>query len=58
MAETRTRQWQIAEKAGTTQGRVSDVLNGRYPDVRLSTLCRLANAAGCDLDIVVKPKAA
>lgn len=56
MDARRQRQWQVAEKAGMTQGRVSDILTGRYPDVRLSTLCRIANAADCDLDIVVKPR--
>lgn len=56
MDEDGLRQWQVAEKAGMTQGRISDILTLRYPDVRLSTLCRIANAADCDLDIVVKPR--
>lgn len=56
MRPRRLRQWMVAERAGMTQGRISDVLKGRYPDVRLSTLCRIADAADCDLDITVKPR--
>lgn len=56
MRARRVRQWMLAEAAGMAPGRVSDVLKGRYPDARLSTLCRIADAAGCDLDISVKPR--
>lgn len=56
MDARRLRQWMVAERAGMSQGRISDILQGRYPDARLSTLCRIAAAAGCELDIVVKPR--
>lgn len=48
------RQWMLGERAGMTQGRVSDILTGRYSDIRLSTMCRIAAAAGCELEITVK----
>lgn len=63
MRAKRVRQWMLAARANReatghtmTQGRVSDILSGRYPDVRLSTLCRLADAADCDVDIIVKSR--
>lgn len=58
MDAQRLRQWMVAERADMTQGRVSDVLRARYPDIRLSTLARIAHAAGCEIDIVVKQREA
>jgi transcriptional regulator with XRE-family HTH domain len=41
-------QAQLAERAGTTQPRLSLHFAGRS-DIRLSTLVRLAHAVGCEL---------
>lgn len=47
-------QRELAESLGMTQSAISATLRGRYPDLRVSTLVRLATGLGYQVRIVME----
>lgn len=58
LEESRTAQQvsesELARRMGVSQPRVHEILKGRYDDMRLSTLTRVASALGFDVDITLR----
>ena len=49
-------QGQLASSAGISQNRVSDIENGRTSSLRIGTLARYADALGCDIEVLLRPR--
>lgn len=49
-------QVQLASAAGISQNRVSDIENGHTSSLRIGTLSRYADALGCDVEILLRPR--
>ena len=45
----------IAERTGKSKQTISNILNGRQPNMTLETLLMLCNAVECNLVIEIKP---
>lgn len=46
----------IANRMGKSKQTISNLLNGRQPNMTLDTLLNLCNAIDCQLEINIKPK--
>lgn len=48
------RQWEVAEKLGTSQPRISDLVNNQVEKFSIETLCQFANELGITVTLTVQ----
>ena len=56
MKRERMSRYRLAIITGMSRARLTNFLNGKTTDIRLSTIERIAEALNCDVDVILRPR--
>ena len=57
MEDAKISRYRLANTTGMSRAAVTNFLNGKTSDIKFSTIERIAEALGCDVKVILQPKA-